>query len=177
MIFKEQEIKGVYLITPEPYKDDRGMLRRHFCANEFRNKGINFDIKQCNISENHKIYTLRGFHFQKGPYGEDKIISAMAGGIFDVVIDFRENSATYLKTQKFELTAENRLALLVPKGCANAYLTLYDNTWIFYYHSEFYAPGAEVGIRYNDPFFNIKWPATPKVISEKDLLYPDFKPL
>ena len=91
-----------------------------------------------------------------------------------MVVDLREESKTYLKWQSFELTEENRLSLYVPIGCANAYLTLQDNTWILYYHSEFYAPGGEGGIRYNDPLFKFRWPYEPKVISDKDLSCLDF---
>lgn len=134
------------------------------------------DVKQCNVSENKKQYTLRGFHCQLPPYGENKIISCIKGAIFDVVVDLRVDSDSYLRWESFELTEENRLSLYVPKGCANAYLTLQDNSWIFYYHSEFYAPIAEAGIRYNDPLFKFEWPAEPKIISDKDLNLSDFTP-
>lgn len=176
MIFRKQKLPGVFIIEPEPYRDERGLLRRHFCQREFQKQGIMANVKQCNISENKKCYTLRGFHYQFPPYGEDKILSCIKGAIFDVVVDLREDSDAYLKWVSFELTEENRLSLYVPKGCANAYLTLKDNTWIFYYHSEFYTPQAEGAIRYNDPIFKVKWPANPIVISEKDKNYPDFNP-
>ena len=110
------------------------------------------------------------------PYGEDKILSCIKGAIFDVVVDLRKDSAAYLKWASFELSEENRLSLYLPKGCANAYLTLQDNTWILYYHSQFYTPGSEAAIRYDDPLFKVKWPARPEVISEKDRGYPDFNP-
>ena len=175
MRFTEQQIEGVYLIEPEPYKDERGMLRRHFCQNEFTKYGLMTKIKQTNISENNKKHTLRGFHFQYPPYGENKVISCIKGCIYDIVVDLREESETYLQWQHFELTEENRLSIYVPIGCANAYITLSDNTWILYYHSEFYMPGDEGGIRYNDPFFKFYWPAEPEVISEKDLCIPDWQ--
>jgi len=174
MIFHKQKINGVFIIEPEPYFDERGILRRHFCQREFNEQGIAIDVKQCNISENKKLHTLRGFHYQLPPYGENKILSCIKGAIFDVVIDLREDSDSYLKWESFELTEENRLSLYLPKGCANAYLTLQDNTWIFYFHSEYYSPLAEAGIRYNDPLFNIGWPAEPKIISKKDLEIPNF---
>ena len=131
MKFIKQNIIGLYVIKPEPYKDKRGMLRRHFCQNDFKKKGINFNIKQTNISENYKKYTLRGFHYQKKPYGEDKVISCIKGSIFDIVLDIRTNSKTYKKWQSFTLSEKNKISLLLPKGCANAYLTLNDNSWDF----------------------------------------------
>lgn len=176
MIFHKQKISGVFIIEPESYLDQRGLLRRHFCQQEFDKQGIKMNVKQCNISENKRRHTLRGFHYQLPPYGENKILSCIKGAIFDVVFDLREDSDSYLKWISFELTEENRLSLYLPKGCANAYLTLKDNTWIFYYHSEFYTPIAESGIRYNDPLLKVKWPVKPTVISEKDKNYPDFNP-
>ena len=176
MKFSQQKIEGVYLIVPEPFTDERGLLRRHFCKKEFENAGINNEVRQCNISENKLKYTLRGFHYQKPPYGEDKTISCINGSIFDIVIDLRKESKTYLKWESYNLNKENRLSLFVPKGCANAYMTLENDSWIFYYHSEFYSPGHEGGIRFDDPFFNIEWPEIPKMISHKDNTLPDFNP-
>ncbi len=175
MIFQQQKIPGVYIIEPEAYSDERGLLRRHFCQKEFAKKGILTDIKQCNISENKKLHTIRGFHYQLAPFGENKILSCIKGTIHDIVLDMRENSDTYLQWESFMLTEQNRLSLSVPMGCANAYLTLEDNTWIFYYHSEFYTPDAEAGIRYNSSFFKFDWPVEPLIISEKDKNLPDFK--
>lgn len=174
MKFLEQEINGVYLIQPEPVEDCRGLLRRHFCQREFREFNLFTDIKQTNISENRRKYTLRGFHYQLPPHGENKLISCIKGSIYDIVVDARPNSPTFCKWIQMELSEENRLSLLVPDGCANAYLTLENHTWILYFHSEFYFPSAELGIRYNDPIFNFKWPAEPSVISDKDKSIPLF---
>ena len=171
----KQNILGVYLIKPEPYEDKRGMLRRHFCLKELKEKGINFHIKQSNVSENYKKNTLRGFHYQKAPHGEDKIISCIKGSIYNIVLDVRKKSKSYKQWQSYQLTQKNRLSLLVPKGCANAYLTLEDNTWILYYHSQFYKKFSEKRIRFNDPMFNFVWPAKPKVLSKEDLKVSDFK--
>lgn len=176
MKFFEQKIPNVYLIEPEPFMDKRGLLRRNFCHREFSEHGILIDIKQCNISENKNKYTLRGFHYQRPPHQEGKVLSCIRGSIYDIVLDLRHDSRGYLQWLAVELTEENRLSLYVPAGCANAYLTLEENTWILYYHSEFYTPNVEGGIRYNDPFFQFKWPAEPLVISEKDLDYPPFIP-
>lgn len=174
MKFNEQDLKGVFVVEPEPFTDDRGMLRRHFCINEFKNHGLLTEIKQSNISENRNKHTLRGFHYQAKPYGENKLISCIKGGIYDIVVDLREDSPSFMKWQSFYLKEEDRLSLFVPIGCANAYLSLTDNTWVLYYHSEVYTPGFEKSIRYNDPAFNFEWPAEPKVISKKDLNIPDF---
>lgn len=175
MIFHEQRLSGVFIIEPEPHSDERGLLRRHFCRREFDEHGIMKDLKQCNISENRKKHTLRGFHYQLPPYDEDKVLSCIRGAIHDVVVDLREESNTYLEWEAFELTENNRLSLYLPQRCANAYLTLQDDTWIFYYHSNFYTPAAEAGIRYNDPMFRFRWPHEPKVVSEKDKTYSNFK--
>ena len=124
MLFKKQRIRGLILIKPEPYIDKRGLLRRIYCLKELKKKNFNFKIKQINISENKNIHTLRGFHYQKSPYGEDKIIYCIQGKIHNIVIDMRKKSKTFMKWKSFTLSEKNRLALLVPKGCANAYLTL-----------------------------------------------------
>ncbi|MBA3052133.1 dTDP-4-dehydrorhamnose 3,5-epimerase family protein [bacterium] len=174
--FTEQSIRGVFIIEPDLFVDHRGTFRRHFCENEFREHDIDFCVRQCNVSENIRKGTLRGFHYQIYPYGEAKIISCFKGGVYDILVDLRPESETYLKWISFDLSEENRKSLYLPHGCANAWLTLKENTWMYYHHSEFFNPGAEKGIRYNDPFFKFKWPTTPEVISEKDSIYPDFNP-
>jgi len=177
MKFKEQKIESVYLIEPEPHEDERGMLRRHFCQNEFVEYDLMTEIRQTNVSENREKHTLRGFHFQYPPDGENKVISCIKGSIYDIVVDLRPKSKTYKQWQAFELTELTRLSIYVPIGCANAYMTLENNTWILYYHSEFYSPGSEGSIRYNDPYFKFIWPAEPKIISDKDLNILDWSPV
>jgi dTDP-4-dehydrorhamnose 3,5-epimerase len=168
MLFQKKKIKGLILIKPEPFIDKRGLFRRIHCLRELKKKKINFNIKQINVSENKNIHTLRGFHYQENPYGEDKIITCMKGGIHNIVIDMRKKSKTFMQWQSFNLSEMNRLALLVPKGCANAYLTLKKTTWVLYFHSQFFKPGFEKNIKYNDPKFNFDWPNKVKVISNKD---------
>ena len=175
MKFNEQTIKGMFLIEPEPFADERGVFRRHFCKKEFTEHGIVADVAQCNVSENKFKHTLRGFHYQSPPYDEDKTLSCLRGSIYDIVVDLRPASATYLKWLSFELNENNRNSIHVPAGCANAFLTLKDNSLIHYYHAQSYQPGAERGIRYNDPFCKFKWPAKPRIISDKDKSWPDFK--
>ena len=175
MKFISQKIPGVFIIEPTPFADERGIFRRHFCAREFKEHGIVADISQCNVSENKFRHTLRGFHYQLSPAQEGKTLSCFAGSIYDIVVDLRSDSPAYLQWLSVELTGENRKSLHVPPGCANAFMTLQDNTVVYYYCSEFYTPAAERGIRYNDPLFNFRWPAAPKVISQKDAQHPDYR--
>ena len=168
MLFQKQKIKGLMIIKSEPFIDKRGLFRRIYCQKELKKNKINFNIKQINVSENKNIHTLRGFHYQKSPYGEDKIITCMKGRIHNIVIDMRKKSKTFMQWQSFNLNEMNRLALLVPKGCANAYLTLKKKTWVLYFHSQFFKPGFERSIKYNDPEFGFDWPNKVKVISKKD---------
>ena len=176
MKFQEQKIKGVWVVEAEIAKDFRGELYRNYCQNEYTKMGLDASIVQTNISENCKMHTLRGLHYQVKPYEESKIVTCIKGAIYDVVVDVRSDSETYLKWVSFELTAEDRLSIYVPKGCAHGYITLKDSTTILYYMSEFYAPGSYIGFRYNDPLFRIKWPAEPAVITEKDRNFEDFTP-
>ena len=174
MIFYNKKINGVRLIKTEPYKDKRGSFRRIFCQNEFKKKKLASNIKQTNISENKFKYTLRGFHYQTNPFAEDKTLTCIKGSIYDIVVDLRPKSKTYMKWCSFKIDETNRYLIHVPKGCANAFLTLNDNTIIQYNSSQFYKPSFEKGIRYNDPLFNFKWPYKAKIISLKDLSHPDY---
>lgn len=176
MKFHEQKLPGVFLIEPEPFKDDRGVFRRHFCKKEFEARGLDSRVSQANVSENLFKHTLRGFHYQLFPHGEDKTISCLKGSLYDIVVDLRVDSPTYLKWIHVDITAENRMAIHVPKGCANAFFTMEDNTLAQYYVSEFYHPQSEAGIRYNDPTFKFEWPTKPAHISKKDETHPDFNP-
>lgn len=174
MIFKEQAIKKVFLIKSQSNIDERGLFRRHYCEKELVDNGINFNVKQGNISENLKKHTLRGFHYQKESSSkESKIISCISGSIYNVVVDLRNHSETFLKWQSFYLTSENKDSLYVPVGCANAFLTLEDNSWIHYYMNDFFKGIPSLGFRYNDPAFSIPWPVIPKYISVNDKGYPD----
>ncbi len=175
MIYKKQKLDGVFLIDATPNVDERGLFRRHYCENELKQNGIDFIVKQGNISENVKKYTLRGFHYQKPPSTESKIISCIIGSVYDVMIDLRPFSPTYLQWQEFTLSSEGRESLYVPVGCANAFLTMEDDTRIHYYMNDFYKTES-FGFRYNDPFFAIPWPVVPQALSDKDLTYPDFVP-
>ena len=175
MIFEKQKIDGLFLIKPSPYEDNRGIFHRSYCDAELAKAGINFIVKQGNISENFKKHTLRGFHYQKQPSNESKIISCITGSLFNVVIDLRKNSETYHQSVALNISSYLKDSIHVPSGCANAFLTLEDNTIVHYYMGDSFNPNTYSGFRYDDPMFSVKWPFEPKVISEKDLNFIDYQ--
>jgi len=175
MKFNEQKLAGVYLIEPNIFADERGVFRRHFCDKEFAEYNIVTEVRQSNVSENKFAHTLRGFHYQVPPHGEGKTLSCLKGSIYDIIVDLRPQSQTYMQWSSFELNEENRRSIHIAPGCANAFLTLEDESLIHYYCSQPYTPSAERGIRYNDPAFGFDWPFDPVVISEKDMNHPDYQ--
>jgi dTDP-4-dehydrorhamnose 3,5-epimerase len=172
MRFTETSIPGVHEIDLEPFADDRGLFARTFCAREFSEHGLRSKLVQTNLSVNRRRGTLRGFHYQLPPATEAKLIRCIRGSLFDVVIDLRADSPTYLRHHALVLSAENRRAIYVPDGCANAFLTLEEDTEAIYQVSEFYTPGAERGVRWDDPALAISWPIPVEVISDKDASWP-----
>ncbi|HET6605902.1 MAG TPA: dTDP-4-dehydrorhamnose 3,5-epimerase [Rhodopila sp.] len=176
MIFHKTLIPGAYIVELEKRADDRGFFARGWCWQEFEDRGLCNRLVQMNISFNRYKHTLRGFHYQIAPHQEDKLLRCVRGALHDVMVDLRSDSPTYMRHITVEITAANYLALLIPKGCANAFMTMADETEASYLVSEFYAPAAERGIRWNDPAFGIEWPAEPAVISEKDRTWPDYRP-
>ena len=176
MKFEELEIKGAFLIHAEPFEDERGVFRRNFCEKEFTEYGISTKVSQANISENTHRHTIRGFHYQIHPFGESKTMTIIKGRIHDIILDLRKDSSTYLEWVSLELSPGQRTSFHVPAGCANAFLTMEDNTLVHYYSSFPFTAKAEKGIRYNDPFFKFDWPIkVPQHISVKDNNWPDFK--
>jgi len=169
MRFVKQKIHGLYLIKPSSHQDNRGIFHRSYCEDELIKEGINFRVKQGNISENFNKHTLRGFHYQKPPSKESKIISCVTGDLYNVVIDLRKNSKTYHEWVAISISSLLKESIHVPSGCANAFLTMSENTIVHYYMGDSFNPDTYSGIRYNDPMFSIKWPCEPEVISEKDL--------
>ena len=176
MKFTKLSIDGAWLIEPELISDDRGIFRRHFCKDEYEELGLDSHVMQANVSENPHLHTLRGFHYQLPPHAEGKTISCMSGSLYDIIVDLRQDSPTYLKWEPLTIRAEDRNALYVPPGCANAYLTMESNTIVHYYMTESYKPDAYRGFYYNDPFFDFKWPFPPKLISDKDKNLPSYTP-
>ena len=158
----------------EPIEDSRGFFARSWCEREFAGHGLETKLAQCNVSFNRKRGTLRGLHFQAGEHAEVKLIRCTAGAIFDVIVDIRPDSPTFTRWFGVELTAENRKMLYVPEGFAHGLQTLRDDTEIFYQMSTPFVPESFRGLRWDDPAFGIEWPVEEKVISPKDLSYPDF---
>jgi dTDP-4-dehydrorhamnose 3,5-epimerase len=175
MIFQETKLKGAYIIEPQRLEDQRGFFARTFCQKEFEKQGLSACIVQSNLSFNKKTATLRGMHYQADPHQEAKIVSCVKGAMYDVIIDLRPNSSTYLQWLAIELSDSNNKMLYIPKGFAHGFQTLTDNTAVLYQMSEFYHPESARGVRWNDPIFGIKWPLPNPVISDKDMHFEDFK--
>ncbi len=175
MIFDALEIAGVYVVGLEKRVDDRGFFARAWCRDEFNDRGLPNRMVQMNVSFNRYKHTLRGFHYQVAPHEEDKLLRCVRGAVHDVVLDVRPDSPTFMNHTAVELSAASHHMLLVPKGCANAFLTLTDETEVTYLVSEFYTPAAERGVRWNDPALGVRWPAEPAVISDKDRNWPNFR--
>jgi dTDP-4-dehydrorhamnose 3,5-epimerase len=174
MIFRETTIEGVWVIEPERYEDERGFFARTWDTEEFARRGLNGRLVQSSISYNRRRGTLRGMHYQARPHEEAKLVRCTSGSIFDVAVDLRTDSATFRRWVGTELSAENRLAMYVPEGCAHGFLTLGEDAEVAYLISEFYAPDAARGVRWNDPAIGIDWPADVLVVNERDRSYPDF---
>jgi dTDP-4-dehydrorhamnose 3,5-epimerase len=174
MIYDAIEIAGAHIVELERRADNRGFFARAWCRDEFNEQGLPNRMVQMNISFNRYKHTLRGFHYQVAPYQEDKLLRCVRGALHDVLLDVRPESPTFMRHTAVELSAANYRMLLVPKGCANAFLTLTDETEVTYLVSNFYTPAAERGVRWNDPAFRIDWPAEPAIISDKDRTWPNF---
>jgi len=172
--FQPTEIDGAFFIELEVHADERGLFARTFCEDVFAKAGAQMRIAQANISRNPKAGTLRGLHFQAPPHEETKLIQCVRGRIFDVAVDLRRHSPSFCRSVCTELSADGNRLFLIPKGCAHGFLTLDDNSDILYYMGDAFVPGAGQGVRWNDPAFNIPWPAAPRLISERDAAYPDF---
>jgi dTDP-4-dehydrorhamnose 3,5-epimerase len=175
MKFIETKLKGAYLIEPQILEDERGFFARTFCKHKFEAHGLNPSLVQCNISFNKKRGTIRGMHYQAPPHAEAKLVRCTMGSIYDVIIDLRPKSTTFKQWVAVELTTENRKMLYIPEGFAHGFLTLADDTEVFYQMSEFYNPESSRGLRWNDPEFGIGWPFPIIAISTKDMSYPNWE--
>ena len=174
MLFKPAPLAGAFLIDLDKKADERGFFARAYCEKEFAEHGLTTHVCQANVSLSMQKGTLRGMHYQLAPKAETKIVRCLRGALYDVILDLRPGSSSFGESFGGELTAENRRMMYVPKGFAHGFITLADDTEAFYFVDEFYSPENERGVRYDDPKFNIKWPAQPKVISEKDRTYRNF---
>jgi dTDP-4-dehydrorhamnose 3,5-epimerase len=174
MIFKETNLKGAFIIEMEKREDSRGFYARTWCQKEFEAQGLVPLLVQSNLMFNKGKGTLRGMHYQAEPHAETKLFRCCRGAIYDVIIDVRMGSPTYKNWLAVELSEDNYRMLYVPRGFAQGYLTLQDNSEVTYQVSEFYAPGSERGIRYDDAAFGIEWPIAIQTISDKDKRWPPY---
>jgi dTDP-4-dehydrorhamnose 3,5-epimerase len=175
MIFRPTAIRDVVVVAPERHDDERGSFARLWCAREFAAQGLKAALVQCSISTNTRAHTLRGMHYSVPPHAEAKVVRCVRGAIYDVLVDVREGSPTFGAWVAETLTADNGLAFYVPEGVAHGFLTLEDQSDVLYQMTEFFEPSAARGVRWDDPAFGVRWPAEPRVMSERDRSYGDFR--
>jgi len=176
MRFEKTPLDGAYVIQLEKREDDRGFFARFFCEREFGEAGLETHFVQINNSLSRDRGTLRGMHYQLAPSAEVKVVRTLKGALWDAILDLRPDSPTFGKSFGAELTADNRSMMYVPRGFAHGFLTLETDTEALYLVSAFYDPARERGVRWNDPRFDIRWPARPEIISDKDASQRDFDP-
>jgi dTDP-4-dehydrorhamnose 3,5-epimerase len=172
MQFLATALPGAFVLEPQPMADERGLFARTFCAREFAEHGLTSRLVQCSVSYNRQKGTLRGLHYQRSPHEEAKLVRCTAGAVYDVIVDLRPGSSTYLQHFGVELSARSRRSLFVPEMFAHGFQTLEDDTEVFYQMSQFYAPDHAAGLRYNDPELGIAWPLPVSVMSDKDRTWP-----
>lgn len=177
MLIEKKDIEGVYVLELELIDDERGSFARTFCVDEFIAAGLCANWVQHNISYNNRKGVLRGIHYQKPPFSEEKVVRCVRGSIYDVVLDLRPDSSTYCQWISEMLTADSGRALYIPQGCAHGFQALEDDSDVYYLMSEKYQPDYAAGVRWDDPAFCIDWLETGNMImSQKDNNFPDFKP-
>jgi dTDP-4-dehydrorhamnose 3,5-epimerase len=175
--FRDTSVAGAFVVEPERFEDERGFFARTFSVEDFAGRGLDTRVDQCSTSFNAKAGTLRGMHYQVAPQAESKLVRCTRGAIFDVAVDLRPDSASYLSWFGLELSAENGMALFVPEGCAHGFQTLVDASEVHYQISAPFTPEAARGVRWDDPAFGIEWPAAPpagRTMAPRDASYPDF---
>ena len=175
MQFTETRMPGAFIVELDRIEDSRGFFARSFCEQEFAAQGLGSRFAQCNVSYNARRHTLRGMHYQAAPHEEDKLVRCTMGTIYDVIVDLRPHSPTYLEWLAVELSAANRHALYIPKGFAQGFKTLCDDTEVFYQMSTSYVAGAARGLSWDDPAILIEWPPGTPILSERDASYPDIQ--
>lgn len=164
-------LAGVHVVAPEVHRDDRGEFWRSYCRRELAAAGVTFDVHQSNVSVNRSRHTLRGFHFQRPPSTEKKVLTVLTGSAHVVIVDVRQGSPTYLDHVAFEFGGGDRRSLIVAEGCATGFLTIVDETIVHYQMGDVYRPEGDAGIRYDDPAIGVVWPAPPAVISARDAAF------
>ena len=172
MTFTATPLAGAWSIDLKPFSDERGWFARYYCKNEFQAIGHSKEWVQMNQSVSYAEGTLRGLHFQHPPFREIKLVRCIAGAVYDVIVDLRPGSSTFLQWFGTELSATNDRMLYIPEGFAHGFQTLAKDSALLYHHTEFYAPGAEGGLRYDDPALGVNWPLPVAVISERDAQHP-----
>lgn len=172
MRFSSTDIEGAFIIEMDTHRDERGSFARTFCEDTFAANGLDFRPVQMNLSRNPARLTLRGMHYHPAPHEEPKLVQCMQGRIFDVAVDLRPHSASYLKAVSVELDGHEDRAFFIPPGCAHGFLTLADHSNVLYGMGIRYVAGVALGYRWDDPAFAIDWPAAPRLISERDASYP-----
>jgi dTDP-4-dehydrorhamnose 3,5-epimerase len=172
MRFEPTKLAGAFIVETESHEDSRGVFARTFCAREFAEHGLATAFVQSSISFNRTRGTLRGLHYQLPPACEAKLVRCTSGSLYDVIVDLRPDSPTYLRHCGVELTARNRRALYVPEMFAHGFQSLEDETEVFYQISAFFAPDKSTGLRHDDPKLGINWPLPVAVMSEKDARWP-----
>jgi dTDP-4-dehydrorhamnose 3,5-epimerase len=175
MNIESTRLPGVYRIDPEVHLDERGEFWRSYCWQVLVEHGLEFEVCQSNVSVNPHRYTLRGFHYQRPPSTERKILTVLKGALHVVIVDVRPDTPTFLSHESFRFEVGDRSSLLVPDGCATGFLTLADDTIVHYQMSDYYQPGNYTGFRYDDPAIGVEWPADPAVISDRDRSFADFE--
>ena len=176
MIFEPLAVEGAFRITSDKFEDDRGYFARLWCQREFQELGLSSRMLQSSTSFNHRAGTLRGLHYQRAPHRENKLIRCIRGSIFDVVLDLRPESATYLQHDAVLLKPDDFASVFAPAGCAHGFVTLEDSTEVLYMMDEFYHAESAAGVRWDDPVFQIDWPRSVEVINRRDTSYPDYVP-
>ena len=172
--FEEGEIEGYIKVEGTSFDDHRGSFSRLYSRSVFSDKTMFKGIEHINLSINPEKYTLRGFHYSLIDVGEIKVFKCLTGGIFNVTIDVREGSSTYGKKKVIELSSKEKISIVVPAGCANAWMTIQPDTRVLYLVSAEYQSSKERGFRFDDPHFNVSWPSAPRQISSKDLGWKNF---
>jgi dTDP-4-dehydrorhamnose 3,5-epimerase len=174
--FVPTALSGAYVIEQERHVDERGFFARTWCADEFRERGLEPRLAQCSVSFNQRRGTLRGLHYQAPPFAEVKVVRCTRGALYDVALDLRPDSPSFRTWLGVDLTEDNGRALYVPRGFAHGFYALADATEVSYQISAPYAPAAARGVRWNDPFHGVTWPGPVEVISPRDGDYPDLDP-
>lgn len=173
MRFEPTAIPGCVRIEVEAHVDDRGLFARTWCAREFEATGLPVGLAQCSLSRNPRKGTLRGMHYQRPPSREGKLVRVARGAVYDVIVDLRSGTETFLTHVGLELSEDNLTAIFIPPGCAHGFQTLADDTDVFYQMTDFYAPDLGCGLRFDDPRLGIEWPMPDPIMHDRDRNYPD----